>query len=70
MTEQQTAVTFLMAREIIIDVMKEHESEINSVEDLADLLLREEKREYLFVDGWDNNVDKEPFDGNKINNKG
>lgn len=67
MSQKDTKVTYLMAREIVLGVMEEYESEINSVEDLADVLLREEKNEYLFADGWENNVDREPFDDNKLN---
>ncbi|CAL8901948.1 conserved hypothetical protein [Bacillus pumilus] len=57
----KTVVTNLMARDIILDIIDE-ESSIRTPEELADYLLKHRDNETIFTEGWESNVDLEPFD--------
>ncbi|MFP3418020.1 hypothetical protein R0K30_02380 [Bacillus sp. SIMBA_154] len=57
----KTVVTNLMVRDIILDIVDE-ESSIRTPEELADYLLKHQDNETIFTEGWESNVDLEPFD--------
>ncbi|MCY7542456.1 hypothetical protein P9173_09540 [Bacillus safensis] len=57
----KTVVSNLMVREIILDIINE-ETMIRTPDELADFLLKHRDNETIFVEGWESNVDWEPFD--------
>ncbi len=59
--KQKTVVTNLMAREIVESLIMEN-SEVRTAEDVADWLLKEKENETVFLEGWDEGDDEEPYD--------
>ncbi|MDR0123116.1 hypothetical protein [Bacillus pumilus] len=57
----KTVVTNLMVRDIVLDIIEE-ETSVRTLEELADHLLKHRDNETIFVEGWENKANLEPFD--------